>query len=547
MEWRVPLLILVAILTSYSLSCYAAPSSATITLRKRIEVFPGYAVANSTVVLNGTLDELTFEIPEGGEVLYACAVLEDGTVVPAKIGESEISVDVPPGVQTLRLVEFYRIGISAAENNVSLALPLIISPKEGATDVYLSVDVPTEAFEIVAPTYLNRSGSVVFLNATGFEPGRSDVLKLAVEPGALRWVVPERLERTILVEATGRVVLVDEFLLTNVAGGAVEEVEFKLPANASVLEVEGALGPYTGRGGAGSYRTRARADYLVLQVDLRAPPKRVGERAYIRISYEVPPERGDGVLVLPAFHSDGMLIEDYEIRLKIEGSGKLVGLKPVSEYDEGDYHVLVLPRTGLLLDGVPGRDPSIELEASLNLLAEYKPYLIVAVSAALLIACLAILYRVLPRKRVEEAKREVLVAGIPAEIREELVSVYEKKLDLFEYVLRAKEERADGKISRREYRQRMERARRRRASLDERLREVRARAEEALGARLEVLDEISEIEREIDSKLAQLSVLEDERRRGRIELAKYRERRRELKREIEALCDLARSKIASIE
>ena len=214
MEWRVPLLILVAILTSYSLSCHAAPSSAAITLRKRIEVFPGYAVANSTVVLNGTLDELTFEIPEGGEVLYACAILEDGAVIPAKIAESEISIDIPPGVQTLRLAEFYRVETSAMETGVSLALPLIISPREAVADVYLRIDIPTEAFEIVAPAYLNKSGSVVFLNATGFEPGRSEVLKLAVEPGALGWVVPERLERTILVEATGRVIPVSYTHLT---------------------------------------------------------------------------------------------------------------------------------------------------------------------------------------------------------------------------------------------------------------------------------------------------------------------------------------------
>ncbi len=537
-------IIMVVILIAVLASSYSAlaPGLAKVKIRKEATLKNGYVSIDTTIkIVNGSLSVLSFRIPiEYREKLIYVRATAERENLPVKVTWSEIVIILPRPYQNIRITEIYELGMEFEETTVKLLFPLTVTPREALGDAYIEVKTPVKSFLIDSPAYLNKTDSVAIANLSLIAPGKTDIAALSFYQADLLWFSVVQLNRTIIVENENEVVFVDEYLIENNVGGKLEHITIELPLNATIKRLEGLVGIYTGRGGDGAYYTWVENNKTMASISLRSILWKRGEREYLKVVYSLPIKLEENTLRIPAYHSSGLLIENYNIIVKIAGDGQLLDLTPRFVKFADGYRIIGLQNKGSLLDEIPINNPYVTLKVHLDPTLKIRPYLILG-AFSFTLALIAIAFVQKSKTAKIEVKKIVKIEA-PKEVLKEAKDLYEEKVKLLEDLVEAKIKRLTAKISRQLYRQKVAKINSRRKTLENKISRLRERIEKA-----PLLDEIERMLHEVERKIDKFEDIYSRYRRGEVSKKAFREEMEKVREEIEAITSKIYSRLSALE
>ncbi len=543
MAKRIIVIAFIALLT-LSLSHYdvSAAVLAKIKVEKEVTFRQGYIVVNTLVeVLNGDSDIWSFKLPSDyrEKLIYVAAII-GGEIVPVKVAWNSFIVTFSKPYPKFKIIEIYKLDMKFEERTVKISFPLIITPREAIGDAYIRVKTPVKDYAIESPAYLNKTDVGAVANLTLASPGETDIVSLTFYQVDLAWFSIPKLNRTVIIESTDEATFIDEYIIANGVGGRLEYVNLELPLNATIKRLEGFIGPYTGRGGDGAFHTWKEDNKTMVSISLRSPLLRRGEKEYLKVVYSVPIKTEDNILEIPAYHSSGLLIENYEIVIKITGDGELVDLTPRFVKFVEDYKVIGLQHKGVLLDDIPSGNPYVKLKVSLNLSVKMRPYIILG-AFSLILALIAVAFVQRARAVKIEAKKAVKIEA-PEELVKELRDLYVEKTRLYEALVEAKVGKLTAKISRQVYRQKVARISSKRKNLDRRIAELKNKI-----GKVPLLEEVEKIFHEIEMEMGKFEDINTRYRRGEMSKRAFKEEIENLKEKIERKTSKIHSRLSALE
>jgi len=540
----IPIIIVLVILMAILTSSYSvlAPGLAKVKIRKKATLKNGYVVIDATIeVVNGSLSVLSFKIPlEYREKLIYIRATAGQENLPIKVTWNEIIIILPKMYQSIRVTEIYELGMEFEETTVKLLFPLTVTPREALGDAYIEVKTPVKSFLIDSPAYLNKTDSVAVANLSLVAPGKTDIAALSFYQADLLWFSVIQLNRTIIIENSNEVVFVDEYLIENNVGGKLEHINLQLPPNATIKRLEGLVGVYTGRGGDGAFYTWVEENKTMTSISLRSVLWKRGEREYLKVVYSLPVKFEEDTLKIPAYHSSGLPIDNYNIVVKIAGDGQLLGLTPRFVKFADGYRIIGLQNKGLLLDEIPVEDPYITLKVYLDPTLKIRPYLVLG-AFSFILALIAIAFVQRSRAVEVEVKRTVKIEA-PEEVLKEAKDLYEEKIKLLEDLAEAKIRRLTAKISRQLYRQKVAKINSKRKTLESKISKLRERIGKA-----PLLDEIERMLHEVERKIDKFEDAYSKYRRGEISKKAFKEEIEKIREEIEAITSKIYSRLSALE
>ena len=514
--------LVLSMLPPHLLQCACSQPITNVKIKKEIIFKPGYVVANTTItVLNGSLNVLSYKIGEDVKSLLYVAVFAGDEVIEAKINWNGFYIVLPRDYKTFNLIEVYNVTMDYENDTVKIRFPLTITPREASGDAYIKVESPASNFAINYPPYFNKTALGAIANLTAVKPGTVDVFSISFYQSDLFWVKPVSLNRTVILEGYDEAVFVEEYIFENMLDSKSERVTLTLPLNATVKSVEGSTGRYTGRGGDGSYYRWLEKNHTMLTITFRSPLFRRGERIYVKVTYSIPVKAKDNTIIVPVYHSSGLLLENYRVLIKIAGEATLKDIVPKSIEVEGYYTVFELRSLGILISEKP-YNPNIEINAIINPSFKLKPYILLGLFAFVL-ALVGIVF-VRKTKTIEIKTEEIIKKEVAPETINKAADLYAQKIRLYENLATLKIKRLNDEISRRAYKQRLARIRSQIKNLNQKIDYTKASIKEISKKTYEFLNQIDHEYGILESKIGELDRIEASYRRGELSKKAYREK-----------------------
>jgi len=448
----------------------AAPSNGAVSLL--IEFKKGYLLYtyNFTMPNAGTY---IFQAPENMKILAGFSE-EPGVTVNIQNSKIQVASDKPDFTFTLAVLPELKPG----QNSLTAYMVFPLTP-EGATgffDVNVTVNTPVETLSVNGEYSARINGSRILLSAS-VGPGKTSWLNVTLNEFREGWPVVEQENRSIHVDSYSSALVVDEYEFVNMGTDKISKIVLELPKGAEVLEVEGPLYRYVEGSGAGRYTVDKGENSVSLVIAPVSQPG-PGERLSVTVKYRVSVEKQGSEHVLPATFNPGLLVMSGIAKVSFEGSGEPVKPEPLgregSAYIYGIIHVKEVAAPGL----TAFRNVRID-EMGLMMRRIYPVLLLLIVTTACLTAAFYV------TKHLGARVKPVKVAVTP---------LLRERLNLLREEAEIRRKLAEGKMSRRVFRQRIADVRSR---LNENLKALRSVAEKSSKEALMIVEEFEMVEQRI--------------------------------------------------
>jgi len=428
---------------------------------------------------------------------YSCPFPYDSFVVSI---EAEVGCDVSlsSGVLTLTaksrnasfVIVLYDLMVHI-DNAINVSIPIILSFNELPSQVIASVYFTTSEFTIKCEYPVEVREMSAHLNLTHVEPGSVTEVKATLYRTGSDWVVIKQIMRSVEVESYNEALVRDYYEFENVGLDKCDVITLRLPANATILGVEGAIFKYTKGVGSGRYFISTEEKYTSLTVYLIAPPG-PGEKVEIKVTYKAPVIRTDSGYSLSLLMNPGYLVVNSSVEVKVPGKAEFKEPPPLNVSEKGGYHIGVFK---VKAERTLSNTDEIIVELNINSFKltwdRIRPYLIVAVSAIIIFSSgLLIRSKLLKAPRVKKVHRPEL-----SELMHKYIgSLEEEKEARFEFARRA--------ISRRIYRHRVELAKSKQREIRKKISEVKER--ETRSDVISMIDEFYKLDKEAREMLSRI-------------------------------------------
>ncbi len=454
MKKSIILILGIFILIILSNIVYAEP--AKISIKENIDISYGFIAEKIEIHSKTPFQFIKFNIT-GLKEYISCSYLQinNSVITRGRINNNQLVFELETPQKTAEAVIIFSNVFFMKNNSLYTIIPMILSPIGLSSNITIIVFSPTKYFT-VEENPVNASVKEIFIkaNLTGVDPGEIRYMKLKFNPYAFSLFYISQLNRTILVENSNYVKIIDSFEITGLTYVKTKGIYLRYPKNIEILGVEGPLGPYVKDGVSSSYSIETKNDKKILNIKLRSPPQNYGDKTYFKVILGLK-MNSSNELVVPIFGYD-FLIKNYSIVVKIRGEADFNNIKVLKEEKEGTYTLYYLNITVPLYSKVsnysivfvpkiiPGGIPSY-VYSSLGIL-----FSIIAIGAIYFV----VLKR--ERKQVVQVKKEIV-----KEEREDTYSKiyeYEKaRVQILETMMDTWRNLENKKISRQTYKQRYSR------------------------------------------------------------------------------------------
>lgn len=477
----------------------------------KITIKEGYVVMQVSYNISGNYPRLTYNISEYKDYIVRIYLIKGTEYSIVDTGDDIISVQYSIDTKLVFILkDVFKVEGSITKVDIPLSL---IAPLEFnvSCDIDIIQDIASEwdiAYPPVFTKYTSTAHGVISC-VSAAEKLRAEIILRSTE---WLWLRCNVLNRTILIEDTGKVTVIDYMVLESIGNYRVSRVHLNLPANATIKCVRGVLGKYIRGGGIGQYEVSASENSTKLTVALVAPPA-PGEIAELTIEYTIPAFSENGELIVNAFFNPNIMVLNSSVYIRVLGEIRDISMSPSERFVEGIYQVALFKDKIPSIPDLPV-NTEVKINASINTFAKYFQYLkigaVILIPSLLLFAYYKGFYskRKIPTVVVEKIEYRSLV--------ESLRNNYVKLFDLIERRKELRLRYLERKISRHVYRQRLLSISRKIAALEQDIGAKIKEMEEISPGFRHVADEIKRLMAEIKDCERELERIIEDRRRGRI-------------------------------
>ncbi|OYT31424.1 MAG: hypothetical protein B6U94_03150 [Thermofilum sp. ex4484_79] len=471
----------------FSLLTNVSSQPAFFNINENVEISQGFILEKLKVNSSDPFTYLKFNISGiKNYISIAYVKVNESVIYRGKFEDNLLVFEMPSPQRIIEITILYKSNVfSAINGSLYVSIPLVLSPVGISSNTTVSVSVPTRRLNIINNTINAKVfGDIIRSNLTNVKSGTSKILKVSLDPDSFSLFSISQLNRTIVIEKTDFIKIIDELEITGLSSVKTKEIHLHYPKNIEILGVEGPLGPYVKNGVSSSYRVESRSDKKILSIRLRSPPQNYGDKEYVKIILGLKINSTD-TLSIPVFGYD-FLIENYSVAVKVRGKAEFRNVNILKEEENGNYHIYYLKTIYPLYNNIT----SYKIELSFRLLGERTPmFIYMALFTIIILVLLGTLYfAYLKRsaKRIAKAKEEI----IEKEREDAYLKIYEyekTRIQLLETLIETWRAFEDKKISRQTYKQRYSRLLRKESSYSDRVNDL-----------LKAVEERENLEKELD-------------------------------------------------
>ena len=435
------------------------------------------------------------KLPETGT--YTCSFPYSSCIIsvaPDKGCQVKLSDNTLTLVAKSRNASFTMVVYNSMINTgkvINLTLPILLSFNEVPSKTTVGIYLTTSNFLIECEYPMDIREMSAYLNLTYVEPGTTTKVKLTLYSTGSDWIVIKRMTRIAEVESYSEVKVYDYYEFENVGLRKADVITLKLPANITVLSIEGSIYKYVRGVGSGKYFLSHETTCTSITIYLVAPPG-PKEKFVLKISYKAPITKNQTGYLMSLLMNPGYLVVNGSIEVRVPGKAKFKEPKPIKTIEEGGYYIGIFsikPEENLSIT----EDIIANIEISTIKLTweKIKPYL-VAVIAMIIVLFSGILIKtkVLKGPKVKKVHRPELAELMHDYIR----SLEEERNARLDFTKRT--------ISRRIYKHRVELAKSKQREIRRKITKIKE--QETRDDVIEMINQFYKLDKDIRETLPRL-------------------------------------------
>ncbi len=518
-------LALALLLIFFVFPIYSQPTNPTLSVDVSARIEYGYALVLLRIDSPQSFTLLRYNIT-GLEERLALALAEiDGRLYRGTISGGSLVFDFKSEVNRVNITLIFLDAVKRVNDTLILSIPVPLSPVGWEAETHGTVSFGSSRVKISRPT-VGKPGTGVINVTSRVTPGVTETYTGEVRATAYKMISIQSLKRTIYIEGTDKILMEENYTLTTLSDSPQTLFTLRFPREYKVLGVEGPLGPYPRTGNSG-YNVQGSGDYKIIFINLRAPPRKRGQKTSVVIKVELNTTSIDSTLSLDAFVGTGIYINHYDIYIAVRGEAE-IDYPLINEFKKGGYTFYKLKPAGPLFR----EEMYPKVTCKVNIVPQGLAVmpLILIISLSLVSAALVVIIRARVAKPATK-ERERVIERIEETEREKIRELIKRRAETFRSALTSWEKVKSRKISKHTYNQLFRRLMRKEVELSKKISGIaKSVADETLQKQVAEIDSLA---KDIRRLFKEISRVERSFKSGLLESREYKRRLSELERDID--------------